>query len=65
MTNPDEPRTAGPPAEDDGLPRLAETLSQRRLRALLAEVQERIEEIIGTRDRMDGLLEAVLAVSCG
>jgi signal transduction histidine kinase len=32
---------------------------------LLAEVQERIEEIIGTRDRMDGLLEAVLAVSSG
>jgi signal transduction histidine kinase len=44
---------------------VAQTLSQRRLRALLAEVQERIEEIVGTRDRMDGLLEAVLAVSSG
>jgi signal transduction histidine kinase len=32
---------------------------------LLAEVQERIEEIVGTRDRMDGLLEAVLSVSSG
>lgn len=44
---------------------MAETLSQRRLRALLAEVQDRIEEIVGTRDRMDGLLEAVLSVSSG
>jgi signal transduction histidine kinase len=44
---------------------VGETLSQRRLRALLVEVQERIEEIVGTRDRMDGLLEAVLAVSSG
>jgi signal transduction histidine kinase len=44
---------------------VAQTLSQRRLGALLAEVQERIEEIVGTRDRMDGLLEAVLAVSSG
>jgi signal transduction histidine kinase len=46
-------------------PGVARTLSQRRLRALLAEVQERIEEIVGARDRMDGLLEAVLAVSSG
>jgi signal transduction histidine kinase len=53
------------PAEDDGSPKVAETLSQRRLRALLAEVQDRIEEIVGTRDRMDGLLDAVLAVSSG
>ncbi|HEV7974789.1 GAF domain-containing sensor histidine kinase [Amycolatopsis sp.] len=50
---------------DDGSPKVAETLSQRRLRALLAEVQDRIEEIVGTRDRMDGLLEAVLSVSSG
>ncbi|HEX7661606.1 MAG TPA: GAF domain-containing sensor histidine kinase [Pseudonocardiaceae bacterium] len=40
-------------------------LSQLRLRALLTEVQERIEEIVATRDRMDSLLEAVLAVSSG
>jgi signal transduction histidine kinase len=53
------------PAEDDGSPKVAETLSQRRLRALLAEVQDRIEEIVGTRDRMDGLLDAVLSVSSG
>ncbi len=60
MTDPDKPL-----ADDDGAPRVAQTLSQRRLRALLVEVQERIEEIVGTRDRMDGLLEAVLAVSSG
>jgi signal transduction histidine kinase len=48
-----------------GRPLLTETLSQLRLRELLSQVQDRIEEIIGTRDRMDGLLEAVLAVSSG
>jgi signal transduction histidine kinase len=65
MKTPAVPRSAGPPAEENRPPRVAETLSQRRLRALLAEVQERIEEIVGTRDRMDGLLEAVLSVSSG
>jgi signal transduction histidine kinase len=65
MSNADEPDSVGAHAADDGHPRVAETLSQRRLRALLVEVQERIEEIVGTRDRMDGLLEAVLAVSSG
>ncbi|MQA61737.1 MAG: GAF domain-containing protein [Actinophytocola sp.] len=46
-------------------PQLRDTLSQLRLRELLAGVQERIERMIGTRDQMDGLLEAVLAVSSG
>jgi signal transduction histidine kinase len=64
VTTADVPPGGGSAAEHDR-PRVAETLSQRRLRALLAEVQERIEEIVGTRDRMDGLLEAVLAVSSG
>jgi signal transduction histidine kinase len=36
-----------------------------RLGELLGEVQERLEEIAGIRDRMDGLLDAVLAVSSG
>lgn len=44
---------------------MTETLSQLRLRELLAQVQDRIGEIISTRDRMDGLLAAVLAVSSG
>jgi signal transduction histidine kinase len=48
------------------LPTVGETLSQTRLRELLSEVQERIEEIVGnTRDRMDALLDAVMAVSSG
>jgi hypothetical protein len=64
VTTADVPSSAGSAAEHDK-PRVTETLSQRRLRALLAEVQERIEEIVGTRDRMDGLLEAVLVVSSG
>lgn len=41
-------------------------LTQTRLHELLAEVQDRVEGIVGTtRDRMDALLEAVLAVSAG
>ena len=45
---------------------VGETLSQTRLRQLLTEVQERIEDIVGsTRDRMDALLDAVMAVSSG
>jgi signal transduction histidine kinase len=41
------------------------TLSGLRLDAVLAEVQERLAEIIKTRDRLQGLLEAVLAVGAG
>ncbi|MFI7115933.1 GAF domain-containing protein [Amycolatopsis sp. NPDC049868] len=36
-----------------------------RLDELLREVQERLGEIIGTRDRLQGLLDAVLAVATG
>lgn len=42
-----------------------ETLSQLRLRELLAEVQERIEEMVTARDRTDGLVEAMLTVTSG
>ncbi|MQA07674.1 MAG: GAF domain-containing protein [Pseudonocardiaceae bacterium] len=45
--------------------RVTSTLSQLRLRELLAEVQDRIQEIVSARDQMDGLLEAVLAVGSG
>jgi len=62
---PVRPATGRGPSGDDAYVKVPETLSQRRLRALLAEVQERIGEIVGTRDRMDGLLKAVLAVSSG
>ncbi len=42
---------------------LRDTLSQLRLRELLAEVQERIAEIVEGRDRVDGLVEAMLVVT--
>ncbi|WP_205844266.1 GAF domain-containing sensor histidine kinase [Mycolicibacterium sp. GF69] len=44
---------------------LRDTLSQLRLRELLAEVQDRVEEIVEGRDRLDGLLEAMLVVTSG
>ncbi|WP_442942820.1 GAF domain-containing sensor histidine kinase [Nocardia sp. NBC_01503] len=44
---------------------MRDTLSQLRLRALLAETRDRIEQMIDTRDRLDGLVEAMLAVTAG
>ncbi|GAA1964510.1 GAF domain-containing protein [Amycolatopsis minnesotensis] len=41
------------------------TLSQLRVREVLQDLQSRIELLIGTRDMMDGLLDAVLAVASG
>ncbi|MDT7574183.1 MAG: hypothetical protein QOH17_516, partial [Pseudonocardiales bacterium] len=40
-------------------------LSGLRLDELLREVQDRMAEIVATRDRMQGLLDAVLAVGEG
>jgi signal transduction histidine kinase len=53
--------------EDDGSGpySVRDTLSQPRLRELLSEVKERVELIIDARDRMDGLVEAMLAVTSG
>ncbi|GAB2555590.1 GAF domain-containing sensor histidine kinase [Nocardia heshunensis] len=42
-----------------------ETLSQLRLRELLTEVKDRVEQIIDARDRIDGLVEAMLTVTSG
>ncbi|MFD2467554.1 sensor histidine kinase [Amycolatopsis silviterrae] len=53
------------PETGEGARRLSGTLSQLRLRETLRDLQERIELLIGTRDKMDGLLEAVLAVASG
>lgn len=54
------------PPEDERDPRsLLGPLSELRLRELLTEVQERIEQIIEARDHVDGLLEAMLAVTSG
>ncbi|MGE2722296.1 GAF domain-containing protein [Mycolicibacterium celeriflavum] len=44
---------------------LRDALSQLRLRELLSEVQDRVEEIVEGRDRLDGLLEAMLVVTSG
>ncbi|MFC3454941.1 sensor histidine kinase [Amycolatopsis speibonae] len=55
-----EPRPAGnlPPPS-------AAVLTGLRLDELLHEVQERLSEIVKTRDRLQGLLDAVLAVGTG
>ncbi|MGL6234200.1 MAG: sensor histidine kinase [Segniliparus sp.] len=46
--------------------RATEGLAQAQLRELLAEIQGRIEQIVAeTQNRMDGLLDAVVAVSSG
>ena len=50
---------------DGGRPPLRETLSQLRLRELLMEVQDRVEQIVKGRDRVDGLVEAMLVVTSG
>jgi signal transduction histidine kinase len=50
---------------DDVHPTLRGTLSQLRLRELLREVQDRVEQLVSARDQMDGLLEAMLAVASG
>ncbi|MBV9091031.1 MAG: GAF domain-containing sensor histidine kinase [Mycobacteriaceae bacterium] len=44
---------------------LRDTLSQLRLRELLTEVQDRIEQIVQGRDRLEGLVEAMLVVTSG
>ncbi|BBX82934.1 GAF domain-containing sensor histidine kinase [Mycolicibacterium aubagnense] len=44
---------------------LRATLSGLRLRELLSEVQDRVEQIIDGRDRLDGLVEAMLTVTSG
>jgi len=53
-----------PSAEREPTP-VRETLSQLRLRELLAEVQDRIEKIVEGRDRLDGLVEAMLVINSG
>ncbi|MFC9250262.1 sensor histidine kinase [Amycolatopsis thailandensis] len=54
-----EPRPAG------SRPPSAAVLTGLRLDELLHEVQERLSEIVKTRDRLQGLLDAVLAVGTG
>ncbi|EPQ73175.1 GAF domain-containing sensor histidine kinase [Mycobacterium marinum] len=68
MTDEPHPQDAGPSLgvpSGDGLRPLRLTLSQLRLRELLVEVQERVEQIVEGRDRLDGLVEAMLVVTSG
>lgn len=51
--------------DDDGARPLRTALSQLRLRELLNEVQDRIAQIAEDRDRVGGLVEAMLAVTAG
>ncbi|MFI9503481.1 GAF domain-containing protein [Nocardia sp. NPDC052566] len=44
---------------------MTEALSQLRLRELLNEVQDRIVQIVGVRDQMDRLIEAMLVITAG
>lgn len=55
----------GGSTRSDRAPSLRGTLSQLRLRELLTEVQDRVEQLVSARDQMDGLLEAMLAVASG
>ncbi|CAN5502756.1 GAF domain-containing sensor histidine kinase [soil metagenome] len=50
---------------DNNVRPLKATLSQLRLRELLSEVQDRVEQILEGRDRLDGLVDAMLTVTAG
>ncbi|GAB2794507.1 sensor histidine kinase [Amycolatopsis magusensis] len=50
---------------EGGARKVTGTLSQLRVREVLRDLQDRIELLIDTRDKMDGLLDAVLAVASG
>ena len=54
-----------PPSAERGPAPVRESLSQLRLRELLAEVQDRLNQIVEGRDRLDGLVEAMLVVNSG
>lgn len=53
------------PDSSAGARPLRDTLSQLRLRELLTEVQDRVEQMIKGRDRLDGLVEAMLVITSG
>lgn len=57
VTEGSEPRRGGRPLRD--------TLSQLRLRELLTEVQDRVGQIVEGRDRLDGLVDAMLVITSG
>lgn len=53
------------PDPNGGMPPLRDTPSQLRLHELLTEVRDRVEQIIKGRDRLDGLVEAMLVITSG
>ena len=53
------------PGSDGRQDPVRDALSHLRLRELLIDVQDRIEEIVEGRDRLDGLIEAMLTVTSG
>jgi two-component system, NarL family, sensor histidine kinase DevS len=55
----------GRKGEDGRRSPLLDTLSQLRLRELLTEVQDRVEQIVRGRDRLDGLVDAMLVITSG
>ena len=55
----------GPRRARKGTHPVRDALGQLRLRELLGEVQDRVEQIVTGRDRIDGLLEAMLTVTSG
>lgn len=57
--------TAEPGSPTDGGVKPLRDLSELRLRELLSEVQVRVEQIIEERDRVDGLVAAMLTVTAG
>jgi signal transduction histidine kinase len=66
VANPADAHGGDEPSWRGDLPHMGGAVAQTRLRELLDEVQERIEDIVGTtRVRMSGLVDAVLAVSSG
>jgi GAF domain-containing protein len=62
---PDDEHGADPGAEDVSLLPLSTVQSGLRLDELLREVQVRLAEVVATRGRMQGLLDAVFAVASG
>ncbi len=58
-------KPVGGPGGEGDLEPLRDTLSGLRLRELLVGVQDRVEQIVEGRDRLDGLLEAMLVVTSG
>jgi two-component system, NarL family, sensor histidine kinase DevS len=53
------------PDRERGIRPLRDTLSQLRLRELMTEVQDRVGQIVESRDRLDGLVDAMLVVTSG